>query len=103
MIVLPDTSQTDIPSAKEIDVEKPPPSLNLWVCWQDKRKRKAYVYKISVRYFLRQNHQHTDLAGSEDLALAGTINKEFIYFLTRLIKKIEAVIENRVELNPHYE
>jgi hypothetical protein len=102
VIELQDISQTNTPSAKEIEVEKPPPSLNLWICWQDKRKRKAQFLN-QCKIFPRQNHQHTDLAGSEYLALADTISKKSIDLLTRLIKKIEAVIENRVELNPPYE
>ena len=42
------------------------------------------------------------LTGSEDLALAGIVSKESIDFLTRQIKKIETVIEGRVELKPPY-
>jgi transposase len=42
------------------------------------------------------------LKGSEDLALSGMVSKEAIDFLTRQIKKIESVIENRVELQPSY-
>lgn len=42
------------------------------------------------------------LTGNEDLALAGMVSKESIDFLTRQIKKIETVIEDRVELKPPY-
>jgi transposase len=42
------------------------------------------------------------LTGNEDLALAGMVSKESIDHLTRQIKKIEAVIENRLELKPSY-
>jgi transposase len=65
--------------------------------------KEKHSLQNQCKIFPRQNHQHTDLAGSEDLALAGTISKESIDFLTRLIKKNEAVIEDRVELNPPYE
>jgi transposase len=43
------------------------------------------------------------LSGNEDLALSGIVSKESIDFLTRQIKKIEAVIENKVELTHPYE
>ena len=42
------------------------------------------------------------LAGNEDLALAGTVSKESIDFLTLQIKKIETVVEGRIELRPPY-
>jgi transposase len=42
------------------------------------------------------------LTRNEDLALAGMVSKEAIDFLTRQIKKIEAVIEDKVELKPSY-
>jgi transposase len=42
------------------------------------------------------------LAQNEDLALAGMVSKESIDHLTRQIKKIEAVIEDRLELKPAY-
>lgn len=44
----------------------------------------------------------SNLAGNEDLALAGMVSKESIDFLTRQIKKIETVIEDKVELKPPY-
>jgi transposase len=42
------------------------------------------------------------LAGNEDLALAGTVSKESIDFLTLQIKKIETVVGDRIELRPPY-
>ena len=42
------------------------------------------------------------LTQNEDLALAGMVSKESIDHLTRQIKKIEAVIEDRLELKPSY-
>lgn len=42
------------------------------------------------------------LTQNEDLALAGMVSKESIDHLTRQIKKIESVIENRLELKPPY-
>jgi transposase len=42
------------------------------------------------------------LTGNEDLALAGTVSKETIDFLTREISKIEDVILSKVELKPAY-
>jgi transposase len=42
------------------------------------------------------------LVGNEDLALAGTISKESIDFLTREINKLETIIETRVKLKPPY-
>jgi transposase len=42
------------------------------------------------------------LSENEDLALAGMVSKESIDFPTRQIKRIEAVIERRVELKPSY-
>lgn len=42
------------------------------------------------------------LTRNEDLALAGMVSKESIDFLTRQIKKIEAVIEDKVELKSSY-
>ncbi len=42
------------------------------------------------------------LSDNEDLALAGTVSKESIDFLTRQIKKIEAAVEDRVELKLPY-
>ena len=42
------------------------------------------------------------LTGSEDLVLAGIVSKESIDFLTRQIKKIETVIEDRVEFKAPY-
>jgi transposase len=42
------------------------------------------------------------LSGNEDLALSGAVSKETIDFLTRQIKRIEDVIESKVELKPPY-
>jgi transposase len=42
------------------------------------------------------------LSDNEDLALAGTVSKESIDFLTLQIKKIEAIVEDRMELKPPY-
>lgn len=43
------------------------------------------------------------LEQNEDLALAGKVSKESIDFLTRKIKEIEAVVENKVELREPYD
>lgn len=42
------------------------------------------------------------LAGQEDLALAGGVSKESIDFLTHQIRRIERVVEGRVELKEPY-
>jgi transposase len=42
------------------------------------------------------------LTRNEDLALAGMVSKDAIDFLTRQIRKIELVIEDKVELKPSY-
>lgn len=42
------------------------------------------------------------LSGNEDLALAGTVSKEAIDFLTRQINKIEAAVEDRAEVKQSY-
>lgn len=42
------------------------------------------------------------LIGSEDLALAGTVSKESIDFLTRQILQIERAVENRIDLDGPY-
>lgn len=47
-----------------------------------------------VAPFLEQN---------EDLALAGKVSKESIDFLTRKIKEVEAVVENKLELKEPYD
>jgi transposase len=51
---------------------------------------------------LREDRVAPYLSTNEDLALAGTVSKESIDFLTRQINKIEAVIEDRVELKQPY-
>ena len=43
------------------------------------------------------------LSDNEDLELAGSVNKETIDYLTRKIKSIERVIENRIALDAQYQ
>lgn len=43
------------------------------------------------------------LARNDDLALAGRVSKESIDFLTRKIKEVEAVVENKLELKEPYD
>ncbi len=40
--------------------------------------------------------------GNEDLALAGRVSKETIDFLTHQIRKIEGVVQKRIELKEAY-
>jgi transposase len=43
------------------------------------------------------------LSDNEDLELAGSVSKETIDYLTRKIKGIEKVIENRIALDAQYQ
>lgn len=65
-------------------------------------RNNGFKLKTSDIKALTEDRVTPYLAGSEDLALAGLVSKESIDFLTRQIKKIEAVIEDRVELKPPY-
>jgi transposase len=66
-------------------------------------RNNGFKLKTSDVKTLTEDRVAPYLAGSEDLALAGLVSKESIDFLTRQIKKIEAVVENKVELKPPYE
>jgi transposase len=61
-------------------------------------------FKLRVDHVkaLRKDRVAPLLDQHEDLALAGAVSKESIDFLTRQIKKIETVIEERVELLEPY-
>ncbi len=61
-------------------------------------------FKLRVDYVkaLRKDRVAPLLDRNEDLALAGAVSKESIDYLTRQIKKIETVIEERVELQEPY-
>ena len=65
-------------------------------------RNNGFKLKTSDIKALTEDRVTPYLAGSEDLVLAGSVSKESIDFLTRQIKKIEAVIEDRVELKPPY-
>ena len=66
-------------------------------------RNNGFKLKTSDVKALTEDRVAPYLAGSEDLALAGIVSKESIDFFTRQIKKIETVIEARVELKPPYE
>jgi transposase len=66
-------------------------------------RNNGFRLKTSDVKILTEDRVAPYLGGNEDLALAGMVSKESIDFLTRQIKKIEAVIENKVELKPPYE
>lgn len=66
-------------------------------------RNNGFKLKTSDVKLLTEDRVTPYLAGSEDLALAGMVSKESIDFLTRQIKKIETVIEEKVELKPPYE
>jgi transposase len=51
---------------------------------------------------LREDRVSPVFSGDEDLVLVGSVSKEAIDFLTRQIRKIEKVIEGRVELRAPY-
>jgi transposase len=51
---------------------------------------------------LKEDRVHPLLQDNEDLALAGVVSKEAIDFLTRQIRKIERVVEGRIELSASY-
>ena len=51
---------------------------------------------------LREDRITPLLVGSEDLALAGRVSKEAIDFLTRQIRKIEGVVEKKIEVKEPY-
>jgi transposase len=51
---------------------------------------------------LKEDRVHPLLQDNEDLALAGGVSKEAIDFLTRQIRKIERVVEGRIELKGSY-
>jgi transposase len=51
---------------------------------------------------LKEDRVSTLFAGDEDLVLVESISKEAIDFLTRQIRKIEKVIEEKVELREAY-
>jgi len=65
-------------------------------------RNNGFKLKTSDVKALTEDRVAPYLSGNEDLALAGTVSKESIDFLTRQIKKIEAVVEDRVELKPPY-
>lgn len=58
--------------------------------------------KVNEVKALRTDRVAPLLKDNEDLALAGKISKESIDFLTRQIKAIEAVVEEKVELRGPY-
>ena len=51
---------------------------------------------------LKTNHVAPLLEDNEDLALAGSVSKESIDFLTRRIKEIESAVENKLKLQEPY-
>jgi transposase len=51
---------------------------------------------------LREDRVSPVFSGNEDLILVGSVSKEAIDFLTRQIRKIEKVIEEKVELRAPY-
>lgn len=51
---------------------------------------------------LREDRISPLLAGNEDLALAGSVSKETIDFLTRKIKEIERIIEQKLKIAGPY-
>lgn len=51
---------------------------------------------------LKEDRVHPLLQDNEDLALAGAVSKEAIDFLTRQIRKIERIVEGRIELKASY-
>jgi len=57
------------------------------------------VNKVKAR---RTDHVGPLLEGNEDLALAGRVSKESIDFLGENIRKVEGVVERRVELREPY-
>lgn len=65
-------------------------------------RNNGFRLKTSDVKALREDRVAPYLSTNEDLALAGTVSKESIDFLTRQINKIEAVIEDRVELKQPY-
>src|SRR3970282_1974558 len=65
-------------------------------------RNNGFKLKTSDIKALTEDRVTPYLTGNEDLALAGMVSKESIDFLTRQIKKIEAVIEDRVELKLPY-
>jgi transposase len=52
---------------------------------------------------LKENRVSPILAGQEDLALSGKVSKETIDFLTRQIKQVENVVQDKVELKDQYQ
>ena len=60
---------------------------------------KLNVNEVKV---LKEDRVHPLLQGNEDLAFAGKVSKEAIDFLTRQIRKIERVVEGRIELKGSY-
>ncbi|MDA8105778.1 MAG: IS110 family transposase [Nitrospiraceae bacterium] len=65
-------------------------------------RNNGYRLKTADVKALCENRIAPLLAQNEDLALTGMVSKESIDHLTRQIKKIEAVIEDRLELKPSY-
>jgi transposase len=51
---------------------------------------------------LKTNHVAPLLSGQEDLALTGKVSKDCIDFLTRQIKQVEKVVQNKVQLKGQY-
>jgi transposase len=51
---------------------------------------------------LKEDRVSPLLEGNEDLALAGKASKESLDYLTRQIRKIEAAVEQRIELQASY-
>jgi transposase len=65
-------------------------------------RNNGFKLKTSDVKFLTEDRVTPSLAGNEDIALAGMVSKESIDHLTRQIKKIETVLEDRLELKPPY-
>jgi len=51
---------------------------------------------------VKENKVAPLLAGQEDLALSGKVSKECIDFLSRQIKQVEKVVQNKVQLKDQY-
>ena len=65
-------------------------------------RNNGFRLKTSDVKALSEDRIAPHLSENEDLALAGTVSKETIYHLTRQINKIEALVEDRVELKQPY-
>ncbi len=65
-------------------------------------RNNGFRLKTSDVKALREDRVARYLGENEDLALAGTVSKEAIDYLTRQINKIEAAVEDRLELKRSY-